>query len=78
MILQSTTHTPFLVAILNSAFVSHSDEGELQFKTRTSFINVDDYARYVRDSVAVGMMVRCCEASNIVQKDDVGEITTVR
>ena len=55
-----------------------SDEGALQFKTRTSFTNVDDYARYVRDNVAVGMLVRCCEASNIVQKEDVGEITTVR
>ena len=55
-----------------------SDEGEFQFNTRTSFINVDDYARYMRDNVAVGMMVRCCEASNVVQKEDVGGITKVR
>ena len=52
--------------------------GEQKFKVRDDFPNnLDDYSRYVRDNLAVGMMVKCCEAYEEVRLGDVGRVMKV-
>ena len=50
---------------------------EKKYKTRDDFGSGDDYARYVRDSISVGIMVRCCEAYEEVRMGDVGRVMKV-
>ena len=50
---------------------------EKKYKTREDFPSADDYARYVRDSISVGIMVRCCEAYEEVRMGDVGRVMKV-
>lgn len=47
------------------------------FKRRSDFTANDDYARYVRDNIQVGMMVRCCRTYEEVHEGDIGRIIKV-
>ncbi len=51
---------------------------EKKYKSREDFPTADDYARYVRDNLSVGIMVRCCEAYEEVRMGDVGRVMKVR
>nr|XP_032812660.1 E3 ubiquitin-protein ligase HERC2 isoform X4 [Petromyzon marinus] len=44
------------------------------FKKRGDFLSNDDYAMYIRDSIQVGMMVRCCRSYEEVLEGDVGKV----
>ena len=48
------------------------------FKRRSDFSSTDDYARFVRDNVQVGMMVRCCRTYEEVHEGDIGRVIKVR
>ena len=48
------------------------------FKSREDFTSVDEYARYVRDNISMGMMVRCCEGYEEVRLGDIGRVMKVR
>ena len=39
---------------------------------------MDEYARYVRDNISMGMMVRCCEGYEEVRLGDIGRVMKVR
>ncbi len=52
--------------------------GAKAFKKREDFSSADDYARYIRDNISVGTMVRCCEGYEEVQLGDVGRVMKVR
>ncbi|XP_064405631.1 E3 ubiquitin-protein ligase HERC2-like [Halichondria panicea] len=47
------------------------------FKSREDFSSGDEYARYVRDCISMGMMVRCCEGYKEVRLGDIGRIMKV-
>lgn len=47
------------------------------FKRRSDFTANDDYARYVRDNIQVGMMVRCCRTYEEVHEGDIGRVIKV-
>jgi len=53
------------------------EEGPQRFKTRSEFTNLDSYAQYVRDKIAVGMMVKCCESYEEVRQGDTGRVTKI-
>lgn len=70
-------------AVSSSDSESSSSEGEAiavptDFKRRSDFSSTDDYARYVRDNVQVGMMVRCCRTYEEVHEGDIGRVIKVR
>ncbi|MGH0166749.1 UNVERIFIED_CONTAM: hypothetical protein FKN15_006610 [Acipenser sinensis] len=44
------------------------------YKKRSDFQSNDDYAVYVRESIQVGMMVRCCRTYEEVYEGDVGKV----
>ena len=46
-------------------------------KTRDSFSSRDEYARFVKNNIAVGQMVRCCESYERVSLGDIGKVTKV-
>ena len=47
------------------------------FKNRDDFLSIDDYARYVKENIKVGMMVKCCEAYEEVGHGDIGRVMKV-
>ncbi len=47
------------------------------YKKRQDFLSNDDYAMYVRDEIAVGMLVRCCRTYEEVYEGDVGKVVKV-
>ena len=47
------------------------------YKTRDDFSSLDDYARYVKNNIAVGLTVRCCESYRKVRLGDIGRVTKV-
>ena len=47
------------------------------FKNRDDFLSIDDYARYVKENIKVGMMVKCCEAYEEVRHGDIGRVMKV-
>lgn len=51
---------------------------EKKYKSPNDFATTDDYARYVRENISVGIMVRCCEAYEEVRMGDVGRVMKVR
>uniref|UniRef100_A0A8C4NJF8 HECT-type E3 ubiquitin transferase n=1 Tax=Eptatretus burgeri TaxID=7764 RepID=A0A8C4NJF8_EPTBU len=56
-------------------YTSHTFVTESQkFKKRGDFLCNDEYAVYVRDSIQLGMMVRCCRAYEEVSEGDVGKV----
>lgn len=61
---------------------SSSSEGEAismptDFKRRNDLSSNDEYARYVRDNIQVGMMVRCCRTYEEVHEGDIGRVIKV-
>ncbi|XP_048589232.1 E3 ubiquitin-protein ligase HERC2 isoform X2 [Nematostella vectensis] len=44
------------------------------FKVRSDFSSNDEYARYVRDHIQTGMMVRCCRTYEEVHEGDIGRV----
>ena len=68
--------------VTSSDSESSSSDGEAiavptDFKRRSDFTANDDYARYVRDNIQVGMMVRCCRTYEEVHEGDVGRVIKV-
>ncbi len=57
--------------------VSLSLADDKSFKSREDFSSGDEYARYVRDCISMGMMVRCCEGYKEVRLGDIGRIMKV-
>ena len=47
------------------------------YKTCDDFCSLDDYAHYVKNNIAVGLMVRCCESYRKVHLGDIGRVTKV-
>lgn len=50
---------------------------ERKFSTRDEFDSIDQYATYVRNTVEVGMVVRCCEDFEEIRKGDIGTVEKV-
>ncbi|KAK6487232.1 E3 ubiquitin-protein ligase HERC2 isoform X2 [Huso huso] len=57
-------------AVPSGAVVTESQT----YKKRSDFQSNDDYAVYVRESIQVGMMVRCCRTYEEVYEGDVGKV----
>lgn len=47
------------------------------FNQRSDFLSNDEYAMYVRDNIALGMMVRCCKTYEEVQEGDIGRVLKI-
>lgn len=58
---------------LNETSTTH----ERKFATRDEFESADQYATYVRSNVTRGMVVRCCEDFEEIQKGDIGTVEKV-
>ncbi|XP_068720941.1 E3 ubiquitin-protein ligase HERC2-like [Montipora capricornis] len=63
----------------DSSLSDLSDNGEVyalptDFKKRSDHSSNDEYARYVRDNIQVGMMVRCCRTYEEVHEGDIGRV----
>lgn len=56
---------------------SESTSPLTDFKVRSDFASNDEYARYVRDHIQVGMMVRCCRTYEEVHEGDIGRVIKV-
>ena len=44
------------------------------YLTPSDFASSDDYASYVRDRIAIGMVVRCCRGYDEVNEGDMGPV----
>lgn len=44
---------------------------------RSDFLTNDEYASYVRDNIAAGMLVRCCRSYEGVSQGDIGKVIKV-
>ena len=51
--------------------------GQKPYKTAKDFAGLEDYARYVRDNLRVGMLVKCKESYEEVKGGDVGRVLKV-
>ena len=51
--------------------------GQKPYKTAKDFGSAEDYARYVRDNVRVGMLVKCKDDYEEVKSGDIGRVTKV-
>ncbi|XP_020288916.1 E3 ubiquitin-protein ligase HERC2 isoform X1 [Pseudomyrmex gracilis] len=47
------------------------------YMKRSDFLSVDEYAIYVRENVAPGMLVRCCKSYEEVEYGDVGQVVKI-
>lgn len=56
---------------------SESTSPLTDFKIRSDFASNDEYARYVRDHIQVGMMARCCRTYEEVHEGDIGRVIKV-
>ena len=61
--------------LILSLFLCRSDDKN--FKTREDYSSADDYAKYVRDNILAGMMVKCCEGYEEVRLGDIGRVMKV-
>jgi E3 ubiquitin-protein ligase HERC2 len=61
----------------SSSTDSESTSPPTDFKVRSDFASNDEYARYVRDHIQVGMMVRCCRTYEEVHEGDIGRVIKV-
>nr|XP_018672770.2 E3 ubiquitin-protein ligase HERC2-like isoform X2 [Ciona intestinalis] len=57
----------------------HTIDGEPEpqvtmYKKPHDFNDNDDYARYVRDNITIGMMVCCCRTYEEVEEGDIGQV----
>ena len=48
------------------------------YKNRTFFHDNEEYAKYVRDKIQVGMTVKCCRTYEEVHEGDIGKVVKVR
>ena len=71
----------FLINITNHKFLTDSYiflwSGQKPYKTVNDFATSDDYARYVRDNLRVGMLVKCKKEYEEVKSGDIGRVTKV-
>ena len=44
------------------------------FKKRADFDHSEEYAKYVRDNIQVGMNIRCCQTYEQVEEGDYGQV----
>ena len=51
--------------------------GQKPYKTAKDFATSDDYARYVRDNLRIGMLVKAKEEYEEVKGGDVGKVVKV-
>lgn len=47
------------------------------YMKKSDFLSIDEYAIYVRDNVAVDMLVRCCKTYEEVEYGDVGQVVNI-
>lgn len=47
------------------------------FSRRSDFQSNDEYAMYIRDTIAPGMMVRCCRTYEEVHESDIGRVIKI-
>jgi E3 ubiquitin-protein ligase HERC2 len=47
------------------------------YNQRSDFLSNDEYAMYIRDNIADGMLVRCCKTYEEVHEGDVGHVLKV-
>ncbi|KAJ1527956.1 hypothetical protein ONE63_007889 [Megalurothrips usitatus] len=47
------------------------------YHSRADFVSKDEYAMYVRDNIAPGMLVRCCKTYEVVYEGDVGQVIKI-
>jgi hypothetical protein len=47
------------------------------YNQRSDFLSNDEYAMYIRDNIADGMLVRCCKTYEEVHEGDVGRVLKV-
>lgn len=47
------------------------------YHSRADFHSKDEYAKYVRDNIAPGMLVRCCKTYEVVYEGDVGQVIKI-
>ena len=40
-------------------------------------MSIDDYARYVKENIKVGMIVKCCDSYEAVRHGDIGRVVKV-
>ena len=50
----------------------------LVYKNRTHFRDNEEYAKYVRNKIQVGMSVKCCRSYEEVHDGDIGKVIKVR
>lgn len=62
-----------------NTFTSYNDRSAVSpsFNLRSDFLSNDEYALYVRDNIALGMMVRCCKTYEEVHEGDVGRVLKI-
>ena len=58
--------------------MEHDDGPATKYKMRGEFMATEEYARYVRDNIKVGMTVRCRETYEEVEEGDFGRVVKVR
>lgn len=59
--------------------VSYNDRGATSpsFNLRSDFLSNDEYALYIRDNIALGMIVRCCKTYEEVHEGDIGRVLKI-
>jgi hypothetical protein len=47
------------------------------YNQRSDFLSNDEYAMYIRDNIAEGMLIRCCKTYEEVHEGDIGRVLKV-
>jgi E3 ubiquitin-protein ligase HERC2 len=47
------------------------------YNQRSDFLSNDEYAMYIHDNIAEGMLIRCCKTYEEVHEGDVGRVLKV-
>jgi E3 ubiquitin-protein ligase HERC2 len=47
------------------------------YNLRSDFLSNDEYAMYIRDNIAEGMLMRCCKTYEEVHEGDIGRVLKV-
>ena len=56
---------------------NENNQAPIGFKKRSDLTSNDEYARYVKENITVGMMVRCCRTYEEVHEGDIGRVIKV-
>lgn len=62
----------------NGTLSSYSTVPPTTFKSRDQFTSVDEWSMYIKENIAVGMSVVCCETYEEIRRGDTGKVTKVR